>query len=142
MVRRSRELSGNDMEQITVMRTNHLCASFITSSSSILCAQKEIPPCVACVALLLILTAMNDKLYDCVIVGGGPAGLTAAIYIARYHLDVIVVEDGRSRAAMIPLSHNHAVSRTTFRERNSWRECVRKRPNMVSNSGLGMSKLW
>jgi len=51
---------------------------------------------------------MTDRTYDCLVVGGGPAGLTAAIYLARYHLDVMVVEDGRSRAATIPLSRNHA----------------------------------
>jgi thioredoxin reductase (NADPH) len=45
---------------------------------------------------------------DCVIVGGGPAGLTAAIYLARYHLSVTVFDDGTSRAASIPVSHNHA----------------------------------
>lgn len=45
---------------------------------------------------------------DCIIVGGGPAGLTAAIYLARYHLSVVVFDDDTSRAATIPLSHNHA----------------------------------
>lgn len=39
---------------------------------------------------------------------GGPAGLTAAIYLARYHRRVVVVDDGHSRAKWIPLSHNHA----------------------------------
>ena len=45
---------------------------------------------------------------DCLVVGGGPAGLTAAIYLARYHLKLRVIDAGDSRAEWIPLSHNHA----------------------------------
>ena len=51
---------------------------------------------------------MDLPVKDCIIVGGGPAGLTAAIYLARYHLSVTVFDDGTSRAASIPMSHNHA----------------------------------
>jgi thioredoxin reductase (NADPH) len=43
---------------------------------------------------------------DCVVVGAGPAGLTAAIYLARYRLRIAVFDSGQSRAALIPRSHN------------------------------------
>ena len=49
-----------------------------------------------------------DKPLDCLVIGGGPAGLTAAIYLSRYHLDILVVDNGKSRAATIPCTHNHA----------------------------------
>ncbi len=50
----------------------------------------------------------RNRPLDCLIVGGGPAGLTAAIYLSRFHLDVTVVDSGHSRASWIPVSHNHA----------------------------------
>ncbi len=51
---------------------------------------------------------MDDKPLDCLVIGGGPAGLTAAIYLARFHLDILVVDGGKGRAATIPCTHNHA----------------------------------
>ncbi len=45
---------------------------------------------------------------DALIVGGGPAGLTAAIYLARFHLSVVVVDRGGGRATLIPRTRNHA----------------------------------
>jgi thioredoxin reductase (NADPH) len=51
---------------------------------------------------------MDDKPLDCLVIGGGPAGLTAAIYLARFHLGILVVDGGKSRAATIPCTHNHA----------------------------------
>lgn len=44
---------------------------------------------------------------DCIVLGGGPAGLTAAIYLARFRRSVLLLDSGESRAEWIPRSHNH-----------------------------------
>jgi thioredoxin reductase (NADPH) len=51
---------------------------------------------------------MDEPELDCLIVGGGPAGLTAAIYLARFHLKLRVIDAGNSRASWIPCTRNHA----------------------------------
>src|SRR3954471_22069454 len=51
---------------------------------------------------------MDEPELDCLIVGGGPAGLTAAIYLARFHLSIRVIDAGKSRASWIPCTRNHA----------------------------------
>lgn len=43
---------------------------------------------------------------DVAIVGGGPAGLTAALYLRRFHRSCLVFDTGESRARWIPESNN------------------------------------
>jgi thioredoxin reductase (NADPH) len=51
---------------------------------------------------------MADEVLDCLVIGGGPAGLTAAIYLSRFHLSLKVIDAGKSRASLIPCTRNHA----------------------------------
>lgn len=44
--------------------------------------------------------------YDVIIVGAGPAGLTAATYLGRFRRKVLILDGGLSRASWIPESHN------------------------------------
>lgn len=39
---------------------------------------------------------MNEKIYDLIVIGGGPAGLTAGIYAGRAMLDVFVLEKDKA----------------------------------------------
>jgi thioredoxin reductase (NADPH) len=45
--------------------------------------------------------------YDTLIIGGGPGGLTAGIYLRRFTRNVALVDKGRSRLRLIPVSHNY-----------------------------------
>ncbi|WP_333656532.1 NAD(P)/FAD-dependent oxidoreductase [Dissulfurispira sp.] len=39
----------------------------------------------------------EEKIYDCIIIGAGPGGLQAAIYLGRYNRDVILLDRGGGR---------------------------------------------
>lgn len=49
---------------------------------------------------------MNGDVLDCIVVGGGPGGLTAAIYLARSRRRFLVIDEGESRATWIPKTRN------------------------------------
>lgn len=48
----------------------------------------------------------RDTCLDCLVIGGGPAGLTAALYLARFERRFLVVDSGQARTSWIPTSHN------------------------------------
>ena len=51
---------------------------------------------------------MADPLQvDCAIIGGGPAGLVAAIYLLRFRRSVLISDAGEARTLMISRSHNY-----------------------------------
>lgn len=49
---------------------------------------------------------MTDTPLDCLIIGGGAAGLTAAVYLGRYQRRAIVLDAGESRLLRIPRTRN------------------------------------
>jgi thioredoxin reductase (NADPH) len=50
---------------------------------------------------------MDGQILDAVVIGAGPAGLTAAIYLGRFRRDFLVIDGGDPRAGWIPVSHNY-----------------------------------
>jgi thioredoxin reductase (NADPH) len=49
---------------------------------------------------------MGRKKFDCIVIGGGPGGLVAAIYLKRFRRSVCLVDGGHSRASKIPRIRN------------------------------------
>jgi thioredoxin reductase (NADPH) len=50
---------------------------------------------------------MDEETLDTVVIGAGPAGLTAAIYLGRFRRRFVVIDGGDPRAGWIPVSHNY-----------------------------------
>lgn len=50
---------------------------------------------------------MTDEAIDCLVVGAGPAGLSAAVYLRRFHRGIRIVDAGGSRALKIAETFNY-----------------------------------
>lgn len=51
--------------------------------------------------------AVDATTYDCAIVGGGPAGLSAAIYMGRMRRSVVVIDDDHGRSNWHQVNRNY-----------------------------------
>jgi len=49
---------------------------------------------------------MTQELLDCLVIGGGAAGLTAAVYLGRYRRRALILDAGGSRLQKIPRTRN------------------------------------
>ncbi len=76
----------------------------------------------------------EDILYDCIIVGGGPAGLTAGLYCARAKLNTILFEKGTlgGQIAITDLVENYP----GFPEGISGKELTKKFKEQAERFGL------
>ena len=76
--------------------------------------------------------AVQEEALDCLIIGGGPAGLTAALYLARFGRRFMVVDAGEPRASRIPTSHNIPV----FADGISGKEILNRQRQHVARYGV------
>jgi len=71
------------------------------------------------------------KDYDVLVVGGGAAGLSAALVLARARRSVVVVDAGAPRNA--PAAHLHGfLSRDGLHHANCWRRAGPRCPAMAA----------
>src|SRR4051794_13501185 len=48
----------------------------------------------------------EEQVLDCLVIGGGAAGLTAAVYLGRYKRRALILDAGDSRLQCIPRTRN------------------------------------
>ncbi len=53
------------------------------------------------------MAASDERVYDCAVVGAGPAGLSAALYMGRMRRNVIVIDDREGRSTWHQVNRNY-----------------------------------
>jgi thioredoxin reductase (NADPH) len=48
----------------------------------------------------------SENVLDCIVIGGGPAGLVTAIYLKRFRRDILLVDNNDSRVKIVPTIRN------------------------------------
>ena len=69
---------------------------------------------------------MTDKQYDVVVVGGGAAGLSGALTLARARRSVLVIDAGRPRNAPAAQVHNYLGARRHAARLSCWPPAARR----------------
>jgi thioredoxin reductase (NADPH) len=93
----------------------------------------------------------QGKVYDCLVVGGGPAGLSAALYLGRLRRSVLVIDDEHGRSTWHQVNRNylgfpngvHATALRGLGEKQAAEygvEFLNGRGTDASSSGMGRDK--
>ncbi|MET0928246.1 MAG: FAD-binding protein, partial [Aeromicrobium sp.] len=53
-------------------------------------------------------TPEENHMYDVIVIGGGPAGLQAALTLGRMHRSVLLLDSGQYRNGTVEHAHNYA----------------------------------
>src|SRR6478672_3779148 len=94
---------------------------------------------------------IRPGLYDCAIIGGGPAGLSAALQLGRLRRAAIVIDDSRGRSTWHQINRNYlgfpdGIHATALRELGETQACqygvrfLDARATDVHEEGAGREK--
>jgi len=78
---------------------------------------------------------IKEKVYDCIIIGAGPGGLQAAIYLGRYNREILLVDRGGGRTRHAKRIENFLSQRTI-----SGKEMVEIGMDQARNFGVRIGK--
>ena len=65
-----------------------------------------------------------DHIYDVIILGAGPAGLSAGLYAGRSRLDTLIIEKGQAGGQIINTDEIEKLSGTDRRRRDGSFSCT------------------